>query len=354
MEILKDNSLHEKELFELIASGEAILLAGAGLSKIVGYPIWSELIKKLENAVREDIEDNGGDFDFRMDISDEDDLLYSQRLKDKLGLPRYSALMHKEFDDRRCDESHVRLMELPFRGVLTTNYDQTLETALFKINNHPNNYIVIDKNTTNREINKFFQALNFGFDGDKRIAHLHGIYNQASSLVLSLNDYIEKYSLDNPKRSIWTLHKRILWSLMATRRIVYIGFSMKDPFFQMMHQIVSEDLGNFGSKSHFMISRFSKDDDKEEYSTGEKSFANRIKRNYGIQTVFFDDDQGYDGLRRYIIKMSNDIKQLLGKKSNNEIMFSFEPKEEPVSGDSKINLELKPVLQRNIDRIKGV
>lgn len=354
MGIPKDNSLHEKELFELIASGETILLAGAGLSKIVGYPIWSELIEILENAVRDDLDDNGGDFVFRKDNPAENDLLYSQRLKDKLGIPRYSALMHKEFDDRGCDESHVKLMELPFRGILTTNYDPTLENALFKVNNRRDNSLVIDKNTVNREINKFFQALNFGFDGDKRIAHLHGIYNQASSLVLSLNDYIEKYSLADPKRSIWTLHKRILWALMATRRIVYIGFSMKDPFFQMMHQIVSEDLGSFGSNSHFMISRFSKDDDKEEYSTFEKRFANRIKNNYGIQTVFFDDDKGYDGLRRYIIKMSNDIKKLLEKKSNNEIMFSIEPKEESVSGDSKVNLKLKPMLQRNIDRIKGV
>lgn len=312
--IPEENSDFEYKLFKLIASGEAILMVGAGSSKIVGYPLWSELILRLEKGVREIVEEDSIDFNFRDDGS-EDDLNYSSRLKKALGERKYGALLHKIFDKKECDVCHVKLLELPFRGIITTNYDPTLEVALFKVNETPSYPIILDEGTTNREIFKFFQSLNFGFNGVKSVFYLHGHYTRMPSIVLCMEDYINKYGPNNSESMIWTIHKRVLWALMATRRIIYIGFSLTDPFFQMMHEIVSDDFGTFDSETHFMITRFSTNNDKE--ANKQLNFAKRVKRNYGIQTVFYEDDKDFDGLRMYLHELNNQVVKKGTKKESN-------------------------------------
>jgi hypothetical protein len=308
-----DNSVSEKKLFELIASGEAILMVGAGSSNIIGYPIWSHLIRRLEGEVKTAAREDNTSFRFRLSVEEEGDLIYTSRLKKALGPKRYEALMHEIFDSKGCDDCHVKLLELPFRGILTTNYDPTLEAALFKINMNPENNVVVDEGTTsNREINKFLQALNFGYQGTKLIAHLHGYYKQGRSLVLCIEDYVQKYGPNDPASNLWTLHKRIIWAMMATRRMVYVGFSMTDPFFQMMHNIVSQDLGHFGSESHFMVTRFSADSEAE--AAKQLNFAETVKRKYGIKTIFFEDDAKYEGLKKYLYWMNSQVSGLTSKR----------------------------------------
>ncbi|KAA2217412.1 SIR2 family protein [Maribacter flavus] len=309
IELPEKNIENEKNLCQLIASGDAVVIIGAGSSKIVGYPLWTELIQELEKEVKILVDTSDSEFHFRKSREEEGDLEYAVRLKEILENPRYGAIMHKLFDEKGCDECHIKLLRLPFRGILTTNYDTTLEKALFEINGEPNNSINIDKGTTNREINKFFRALNFGYSGNTKIAHLHGRFREEPSLVLCLNDYLEKYGSTDPSSQNWPLHKRIIWALMATRRILYLGFSMNDPFFQMMHQIVSDDLGHFHADAHFMVSRFTSKDENE--AIKQLKFAERIQANYGIQTVFFGDDSSYEGLKKYIYELAEKVEKLI-------------------------------------------
>ncbi len=350
-ELPEDNEENEKKLIELITSREAILFVGAGISKIIGYPIWNELIEILERNAQEKIRFSSETFDFRKDNLTEDNLNYASRLKKFLGKERYSSLIHQTFDDKECDEAHLRLLELPFKAILTTNYDQTLEIALSKIFKSHDNSLVIDNSFSNREILKFFQSLNYGFDGIKKIVHLHGIFKQIDTIVLCQEDYIKKYSSDDPNSDSWTLHKRIIWALMATRRLVYIGFSLNDPFFEMMHSIVSKEIGSFNSETHYMISRFSVDDPKLEQTPNQKSFADKIKYNYGIQTVFFEDDQSYQGIKKYILELG----KMLEKDSNAELLpeKTKNASGNAGEGDRRNNEILKINAIKKIGELKG-
>ena len=44
----EQNEARKNELIELVASGEALLVVGAGISARVGYCTWSNLLKELE------------------------------------------------------------------------------------------------------------------------------------------------------------------------------------------------------------------------------------------------------------------------------------------------------------------
>jgi hypothetical protein len=285
-------------------------MVGAGSSKIVGYSLWSELIKELENEARKIGDDSSTQFSFRPTSDAEDDLKYASRLKEFLRDPIYFALIHRLFDGTKgCDDCHVKLLQLPFRGIITTNYDHLLELALYKATGDPIEPIVVDEIvTTNRELNRFFQSLNFGYGRNNLVAHLHGSIKHPQSIVLCQEDYEKRYGnlMGSPD---WPLHKRIIWALMATRRLVYIGFGMTDPFFRMMHGIVSGDFGTFGMETHYLITRYSTDDEKE--AAEQLKFAQKLKERLGIQVVFFEDDKSYEGLKKYLHELSNQVLRLL-------------------------------------------
>ena len=326
-------------------------MVGAGISKIIGYPTWNELIEILERNVQEKIKFSSETFEFRKDNPTEDNLNYASRLKNFLGKDQYSSLIHQTFDDKGCDEAHIRLLKLPFKAILTTNYDQTLEKALSEIFKNHDNSLVIDNSFSNREILKFFQSLNYGSDGIKKIVHLHGIFKQIDTIVLCQEDYIKKYSSDDPNSDSWTLHKRIIWALMATRRLVYIGFSLNDPFFEMMHSIVSKEIGSFNSETHYMISRFSIDDPELDQTPIQKTFAEKIKYYYGIQTVFFEDDKGYQGIKKYILELGKKI-----EKDQTAKPFSANTDNGPYNTgevDKKNNEILKINALKKIEELKG-
>jgi hypothetical protein len=136
-----------RRLIDLIASGDSVLMVGAGSSKIVGYALWGELIGDIEKEAENISADTGRPFRVRPLDDTEDDLAYASRLKQFIGDSIYFALIHRLFDDGKgCDDCHVDLLKLPFRGVITTNYDHLLENALFKATGIPPNDLVIDEN----------------------------------------------------------------------------------------------------------------------------------------------------------------------------------------------------------------
>lgn len=310
----KENTDSQRRLFELIASGDSVLMVGAGSSKIVGYSLWSELIKELENEAYRIVDDSSTQFSFRPSPIAENDLIYASRLKKFITDPYYNALIHRLFDGSKgFDDCHVKLLELPFRGIVTTNYDHLLESAFFKAKGIPAEPIVLDEVVSaNRELNRFFESLNYGYGTKNLVTHLHGSFKNPQSIVLCQEDYEKRYG-NFMGSTDWPLHKRSIWALMATRRLVYVGFSMTDPFFQMMHNIVSVDFGTFGLDTHYLVTRFSTDDENE--SAIQLGFAQRLKKRFGIQVVFFEDDKSYVGLKKYLNELSNQVIGLLTKDS---------------------------------------
>lgn len=315
-----ENFERKRELIDLVASGEAVLMVGAGSSARVGYVTWDGLLEKLENLAIE----CGEGFEIDNLKREKSPLEYTEDIKthirDKCGdLDRYYGLLQKDLFSPKeppFTDFHKKLVSLPFRGILTTNYDTVLEAALGEIEPKTayDNSFIIDDNSVGR-IHEFVMSMNNDKRTTRRIAHLHGKFDLVNSIILSIEDYQEKYGLSLDEKTgelqseiVWTLHRKLLWSVLATRRVVFIGFSMNDPYFNKMLETVSADLWRWDESIHYAIMSINSKNTDENTETSkadvQKDEAQRLKREYGVVTVFYekssDDSDPHKGLEQII------------------------------------------------------
>jgi hypothetical protein len=297
-----ENEERKRELIELVASGEAILIVGAGSSARVGYVTWDRLMEELENLANR----CGAGLD---QTRKDDPLEYAEDIKSHIektdDIGKYYDLLYELFQPNAqgYDEFHRLLVDLPVRGILTTNYDTVLEEALFgkKIEAERDGRqirpidvmpLVIGPDTP-RLIHEFLLARSNDPHISQRIAHLHGIYRYQDSIILSASDYVRNYGLRvkqtgevQGNEGRWTFHRKLLWAVLATRRVVFVGFSMEDPYFNKMLEIVSADLWGWDKSIHFAVMGISTEDAEDAKDSRDK--AERLKNNYGIETVFYE------------------------------------------------------------------
>ena len=290
-----ENEDRKRELIELVASGEAVLMVGAGSSARIGYVTWEGLLDELENLANK----CGANLDQRHKGNPSKYLAYAEDIKSHIrnktgNLDRYHNLLYELFKSKSpsFDDFHRILVSLPFRGILTTNYDTVLEAALNDKDptfGH-DNALVIGSGPAIR-VHEFLMAMNNDKRFPQRIAYLHGKFDIPESIILSIEDYHKVYGLRLPANQVhmnseWTLHRKLLWTVLATRRVVFVGFSMEDPYFEEMLKIVSTDLWGWNKSIHFAVMGMSAGDAEDTEDSKDK--AKRLKDKYGIATVFYE------------------------------------------------------------------
>ena len=308
-----ENTERKRELVKLVVSGEAVLIVGAGSSRRVGYVSWNGLLGKLEELA---IQCGDG-----LDQSRKKDLLaYAKDIKshifEKTGsLKRYHDCLYELFKRKSppCDDFHKMLVSLPFRGILTTNYDTVLEAALGVIDPGPasDNFLVIDESSAAR-VHEFLMSMNNDRRMTKRIAHLHGKFDPAASIILTIEDYRRAYGLnltdeESHQQNESKLRFRLLWAVLATRRVVFVGFSMEDPYLNKILEVVTEDLWTWNKSTHFAIMSISSKD-----AENSKDKAKMLDMEYGVSTVFYEDT---DGLHKGLEKIIEEINEVFENSS---------------------------------------
>ncbi len=328
-----ENEKRKRELIELLESGEAMLLVGAGSSARLSYVTWDGLLTDLESLAIQ-----CGDFEKNEEKRIAKPLEYAEDIKshirenreDDLGI--YHDRLSEIFEPKSqpSDEFHRLLVNLPVRGIMTTNYDTVLEEALLakkleaQINpeqsaNVDEQPLVIGQDA-HRYIHQFLLARYNDPHLPQRIAHLHGIYRFPDKITLSEADYIETYGqyvkegtmTENDKikdektiEEVWTLHRKILWAVLATRRVIFVGFSMDDPYFNKMLEIVGKDFWVWNKPIHFAIMSISPDNSEASQA---RLKAERIMRDYGIETLFYPDTDGkHQGLADLIYEIAKKL-----------------------------------------------
>ena len=129
------------------------------------------------------------------------------------------------------------------------------------------------------------------------------------SIVLSSDEYQESYNLILQEETgeligienAWNLHRKVLWAILATRRVIFVGFSMSDPYLWFMMDLVSSDLWRWDNQIHYAIMPI--DNKSKDRSI---LFSEKLKRELSIEAVFFENEDGsYQGLRNLITELSN-------------------------------------------------
>jgi hypothetical protein len=162
-EELKANAERKRKLIELIKSGDAILMAGAGCSATL-YPDWSGFVNKLDNAAK------AQDQNFNVDKNDF--LPFADAVKHCLGNDRYYTEIHQTFkpdyNGRTHERYHETLCKLPFKAFTTTNYDVVLESAL-NIIKPGVDYSLHFESSMKIRLYEFLQSLNLNSQTPKRV-----------------------------------------------------------------------------------------------------------------------------------------------------------------------------------------
>lgn len=306
-----DNHAVREELIAVLRRGRSVLLAGAGSSKLVGYPLWNEMLDQLQAGLTTPV------------LPDGDLLVRAARIK---------AVYEREGrleDYRRRIESlfgpvpgpphqfHRDLVSLGFCGITTTNYDPVLEVALRAESEsyQCDELDLCDDRIYN--VSKFLRGLSEGEDR-RWILHLHGYYRNPSKIVLTWEDYIGRYGLPSLTReseevrelddrlkelvnaghlsdrslktyeglrsqvsepALDTIHRKVIWCLLAMHPVVFVGFSMSDPFLMPLLDLVRRDFDLLSETPHYAILSYTEPRDMD-------IVAERF-RQYGVRSVFY-------------------------------------------------------------------
>lgn len=288
----RENEARTDQLIGLIKSGEAVLFVGSGSSAQVGHVTWGLLLENLETLAVE----CGGSFTKDRALRENDPLIYAQAIRNHIGsvdsnLARYYNKLYDLFKPRKPPYSmlHKELVSLPFRAIVTTNYDMVLEHAL----GGPDNSLVVKELAA--PVREFLLSI-ADATMTKRVAHLHGRYDDLDEIILTSSDYEKTYGFSLAhgafKDEKWTLHRKLIWALLATRRVVFIGFGLKDPYMMTMLDVVSRDLWFWDRATHFAIMDIS-----AQNAAQVKRRAEELKRKLGIDVVFYETtDNSHRGL----------------------------------------------------------
>lgn len=210
---------------------------GAGASAGL-YPLWPALVRELANeAVTRGLA-TVADRNFWLDRTTKPQQA-AQLIKRALGEGCYAGALRRIFaprvgaDGERFTPVHGRLVRLPFRGFVTTNYDPGLVEARTQLRTDvPTTGFSTWKD--NDDISRWLNESIFD-EQPCPILFAHGIYQRSDTIVLSADEYRETY-----KNGPYALLFNKLWGQSP---LVFIGFGFSDYWFDFLADSVITQAG---------------------------------------------------------------------------------------------------------------
>jgi len=216
------------KVVRLLKAGELYLFAGAGLSCVAGYPSWRELLERFAEAYRAlprgrtEIKNELGALVERRDVV----LVSHLRALGHDGEDATVRVLMKAFGEEKTSETHKMLMQLPFAGYITTNYDRCLEIAGARVEEAKalvdRRWFCFPKHRCAGE-----RALDGVYDGDKFLLHMHGCLYvngriDSEGIILRKDQYVKFYK--GPE--LVKIYEELFY-----RPLLVLGTSFSDPYF---------------------------------------------------------------------------------------------------------------------------
>lgn len=229
-----------------IAEDKLVFFIGSGFSHGLGFPDWKGLVIKIINRLRE----KGHDYSSLLPAFEED-LITAIEILGKIEEHKGTVfdILEETFElndkVKKLIEEQEKFSDLwkASSKIITTNYDRVLETAGdLKASD-------IVKYDTQNSIKNLSSKESFLFK-------IHGDFADSAKCVLFQSDYQTVYEKESA--SILELKK-----IISDKTIIFIGFSMTDPFVSNLFGYIKELYNELKGMPHYIIT--TKDEDFKEY-----------------------------------------------------------------------------------------
>jgi len=289
------------DLIQAIQDRKCILFVGAGLSQNVkrsddsSLPGWKGLLEELlEFAKTEDKDFVGNQVEITKLIEDGDYLTAAQELRETVSPKIFQDYFDKTFGDPNLKpyEGQLLLPQIPFRAILTTNYDKLLENAYKEYDDF---YMELK----GKLISDFEEQIAFIRESDFFILKINGNYYDTENMVFGTKDYNEKLHKSN-------VYKTLLKIFFAYHLVLFIGTSLEDPGIKL----ILDELAGIFQKSppkHYALFQENKIS---------KTMQKRYKEDYGIETITYPEDKSvkHKHVTTFIKELIKSSKKTIKKK----------------------------------------
>ena len=229
---------------------QLVLFVGAGASVASGMPLWGQAVMQITEKL---------DLDFKNDEDKLDNLIIPQYYYNARGRKEYTQLMREIFryDDKLYPRNvHDIIMRFDTDTIITTNYDHLIEQAAE--NNGEFLYVVgQDSDLPYRK-------------GGKELIKMHGDFEH-DNFVLKEDDYLHYHKN-------FKLIENYVKSLIGTKTVLFIGYSLGDPDVKHIFSWVKEILDEHFQRAYLII-------------TGRKASQNESEyfRHLGVNIIYANE-----------------------------------------------------------------
>ena len=234
-----------------------IFFVGAGLSMPL-FPSWSTFLKELVEKT-----DTKGKLNFdKAELLDKIDnglsfLEIADHCADAIGKNEYREIIEKnfdkEFDVKDIPNAYLKLLKIPFKSIITTNYDRIPEIG-------GQGKLSCYTNQNNSEALKALEK------GKKVVLKIHGDILNQESIVLTQKDFNKIIHSNNSIQNS-------LKSLFSTSTICFIGFGLSDPHFNLILEFLNT-INNGQNITHYA------------FLTSKSKFEiHSLERKYGLKII---------------------------------------------------------------------
>ena len=273
------------QLKQVINAEDTVLFIGSGISRWSNLPSWEGLLRQLADY----LDRNGRNGDIvRIEMTR--DLL----LAASYGFDQLTPYELGQFMQSACLANsavphgvHERIVNLPPRCFVTTNYDKLIEDSFRRW--RPMRPIKMITNRQQVDVANLLslRAVDFVFKP-------HGDIDDSESIIITREHYRKLLDGGEYKHAL-----KALEMLLATRRVVYVGFGLRDLDFLLLRDVLANSFRG-GIRDHFSI--------MPDVSEHERVFW---RKNYGIHLVSYPvAREGASEDHSALLTLLDDLRQL--------------------------------------------
>jgi len=278
---------HIDMIADSLVNNHAVVMIGAGFSKnavknndaenIKSFASWNDLAKICLKKIDPNYDETKPYFGNPLSVFQEFENTFGRDALENLFIE------HIPDDDYLPSNLHIRLLELPWKDVFSTNYDTLLERTCAHVTSRRYNIVLSEKD------------LPYSAE-TARIIKLHGTLNSNTKLIITEEDY-RTYSSEH------ALFVNTIRQALVENTLCLIGFSASDPNFLNWIGWIKDNLGLDNAKKIYFI-------------TGKPPVVGKVKmlEEKNIETIALSDGNAGETMQVVLAKFFDALHNKINSK----------------------------------------